>query len=289
MRCKWFATVALVGGVVLGAASAGAQPSIDTSARQATTPLTQPQAASVTAWARHWTDELATGDAARVAEARNQLNREFAAGGTSVYQSFLSSTLSRHLAPLASSKVPLVGVNAMLVAGRLSNGVVPVVQAALNNEDVPAVRYLAGRAIDSVTANAAALGRPLQPADLQKLLQALEATTPNEASTEVLRSLLPAYVVLPIPEAVPAVLKRLSARVPAAWKDPGVAVEPSTAALERLVRRLIDDRIAGRLPDPVLADAARVAYRNLALALHNLNTEAAPAEPNLKQIGRAHV
>ncbi len=260
-------------------------PRLPVEIERTTTPLSGEQIKVIEEYVRHWVGVLTSGSPENAIRGRDELVAPIDRRGTPIFLNAYSSSVSRNLLAVVTTEDPVIGLNAMIVAHRLMDaGAIDVIKTALGNQKNISVRYWASKAVEALPENLAKRDPNLKltATDQKSLLDALVKAAEAEPSEHVMRKLLPSIVSLTIPEAGPALLVVLDARVAAHAKDAGLSVGPEADALRRLYTPVVTDVATAKangkpINAALLSSIARVSYMYLAVSAQALRGNSPPS------------
>ncbi len=232
------------------------------------TTLTAGEQQSVRQYVQGWLPDLRDADEQKVVAARDKLVDPLRQNPSSFFLASYASALDEGLTVALSSDKVLTRLNAVIVASELRRDVTPIIAKALEDEN-PAVRYWAGKAVSEIGMAAAKDPNASGLAESQKkLLALLLPAIEKEKSQLVIQRLVSSLADLTIPEARAAVFDVLESRLAVHEAQPDLSPAPEYEALRTVLVRMAGNA-ANRTPDEVRRAAASL-HRYLVLSAARL-------------------
>ena len=220
-------------------------------------PLSAAQEEQIESFVEYWVDQLLNGEAPQVSEARRKLIEYLTIPGSSAaYRKAMNDAIIKRFDPVVRNERIITRLNGMIVINYLTDpGAFPLVGVGLQDES-PAVRYWAAKAVAQITQRGA-----LSNAQQQQLLELLAGALENEKDTAVLAELLKALNALNIPAAKDVLIKTLGEQVKFFREDPDVRFQTLYEAMQELYIELI--RLDAQNPGGVNAQISELARVSL--------------------------
>jgi hypothetical protein len=246
--------------------SASAQDRLPADIFGAESVLTPDQQSTIDEYADTWVEQLHAEDDKQVAAARGKLIDPLGMGGTPVFTQGYCTAVSSRLAGIANPERPIIQLNIMIVAARLNkdDATAALIQKGLDDE-CPAVRYWAVKAVRSPEGSNPGDARVLSAANQQAILGQLNQLLDQEQSTEVLEQIFVAMVELRIPAATERVYEGLNRRVENHIGKPELPYAPECSGLRGLFQKLLQREAEGQVLDEPFRQIARASVRLMIL------------------------
>lgn len=265
MELRRFLGIALLAGALSVAVASVGRGEIPAEIITATSALAPAQQQAIDAEVKHFTGQLLGGTDVQVIEARSRLLDPLLKGASQIFRVAYSASVAATLPKALESDRPIVRINAMIVASKLTDPTVAkLVEKGLHDPN-PAVRYWSAKAIHQIA--------PALNGEVQKdMLGTLSVAVGKETSPDALQQQLTAMDKLNIPEAVTRELEALNERTIAHAKDARLVMLADTEALRQLYVKLVQDKSNGKtVTDGVMRQLALVSYRYLAVTAEELD------------------
>ncbi len=229
--------------LVFYAAGVSAQSSgLSTAVLQAD-PLSTAQQDQLSGFVQSQTQRLSSPDAQVVVEAREALidvfSREIRDNASDTFRSAYAQSVAAALLEAMPQLDTLGKVNALLVAAHVVHADNADVILFGLQDDNPAVRYLAAKAVQGVASRAQLDDSlPLSTGFYTQILDALGSTLPRESSDHARSMMMLAIAEIDRPQAVQTLIAALNARLQTHIADPTLVMSGEAASIERLFTRL---------------------------------------------------